>query len=83
MSSISEQLGWVDHWSQKAKWNYLGEDFRSFVNLPFCFWRNRAGEKNSRTKYGRHPTKTGSRENLKEEARMGSSRHRSNKSIKK
>lgn len=42
--------GWVDHWSQKAKRNYQGEDFRSFVNLSFCFWRNRAGERTA----GRH-----------------------------
>lgn len=21
------------------------EDFRSFANLPFCFWKNRAGER--------------------------------------
>lgn len=70
----------MDHWSQKVKWNYHGEDFRSFVNLPFCFWRDRAGEKNSRTEYGHHPTRTGYRENLKEKPRMGSSsRHSSNK----
>lgn len=24
------------------------EDFISFVNLPFCFWRNRAGERRAR-----------------------------------
>lgn len=57
--------GWTTG-AKKAKWNYHGEDFRSFVNLPFCFWRNRAGEKNSRTEYGHHPTRSGYRQNLKD-----------------
>lgn len=73
----------MDRWSQKAKWNYHGEDFRSFVNLPFCFCGNRAGEKNSRMECGHHPTGTGYRQKLKEEPRMGSSRHNRNKNIKK